>query len=178
MSTPISSEQTRAINAEKALDVTLQAAETRAAEFLRLAQVQRRRFSTARTFAVFLGVLTPTLVAFQTQRTEIKWLPVVAILLTAGTGIVSGLQAAFKWGEGYARNLTSAQQLDELLGAIKMESEIFRTTTDYQIKYDQMKRLQERTWQQVQQIVRSQIQAELADVSDSPKAYALTSSVK
>jgi hypothetical protein len=50
-----------------------------------------------------------------------------------------------------------------------MESEIFRTTPDYGLKYDQMKRLHERTRQQVQQVLRTQTQAEIADISEPAK---------
>jgi hypothetical protein len=121
---------------------------------------------------VVLGVSTPAFVAFQTQHTFANYslvFSVLAILLTTGTGIVTGLQAAFKWGEGFGRYTTAAQQLDELIGSIRMESEIYRTTPDNGVKREALKRLHERILQQMQQVIRTQTQAEIADISEPAK---------
>jgi hypothetical protein len=99
-------DQQRAEMAEKALDATLAATEKKANEYQDLAQSQRWRYSIAKALAVVLGVSTPTFVAFQTQHPFPDYnllFSLIAICLTTGAGIVSGLQAAFKWGEGARR---------------------------------------------------------------------------
>jgi uncharacterized membrane protein (DUF485 family) len=115
-------EQERAENAQEALDTTLDATERKAKEYHELARIQRRRYSIAKTLALVLGVSTPAFIAFQSQHSFANYgliFSVLAIVLTTGTGIVTGLQAAFKWGEGFGRYTTAAQQLDELIGSIR-----------------------------------------------------------
>jgi hypothetical protein len=165
-------EQERAKLAENALDDTLKAAEKRAAEYLALAHSQRVKYSVAKSLAVVLGVLTPTFVAFQTQHSSANYsllLGIIAISLTAGTGIVTGLQATFKWGEGFGRSTTAALQLQELVGLIGVESLLYRTTPDYGLKYNEMKRLYEKAWQQMQRVIQTQSQSEIADITQPTK---------
>jgi len=162
----------RAEMAEKALDDTLHSAMEKAREYQDLARRQRKKYSIAKFFAVVLGVSTPTFVAFQTQHSGDSYkllFSILAICLTAGTGIVTGLQAAFKWGEGFGRSMIAALQLDELVGSIKLESLLYRTTTDYGIKYDKMKELYDKTWQQMRKVIQTHSQSEIAEVTEPVK---------
>jgi hypothetical protein len=165
-------EQQRAEMAEKALDETLDAAVKKAKEYQELARSQRRKYSIAKALAVVLGVSTPTFVAFQTQHSFPEYnllFSIIAICVTTGTGIVGGLQAAFKWGEGFGRSTIAALQLDELVGSIKLESLLFRTTPDHGLKYNEMKRLHEKAWRQMRQVIQTQSQSEVADITEPPK---------
>ena len=89
--------------AETALDEAVSLIRNKAEDYRKLARAQRRKYAFAKSLAVILGVLTPTFVAFQTQYTVPANLEyqkllfgLVAIGLTAGAGVVTGLQAAFK----------------------------------------------------------------------------------
>ena len=162
-------DQRRAELAEEALDATLQAAQKKASEYQKLARRQRCRYSIAKALTVVLGVSTPTFVAFQTQHPSGEYsllFSVIAICITTGAGIVGGLQVAFKWGEGFGRSTIASLQLDELVGSIRLESLIFRTTSDYGLKYDQMKRLHEQAWRQMRQVIQTHSQSEVADVTE------------
>jgi hypothetical protein len=168
----ISLEEQRAVLAEQALDSTLETTARKAREYKELAQKQRLKYSIAKTLAVVLSVSTPTFVAFQTQQHSASHtfaFSIVAICLTTGTGIVTGLQAAFKWGEGFARSTVAALQLDELLNSIGLESLIYRTTPDNGLKYSEMKRLCERAGQQTQRVIQTLSQSEFADITQPTK---------
>lgn len=161
-------EQQRAEQAQTALDETLAAAEEKAKMYQELARTQRRRYSIAKALGVVLGVSTPTFVAFQTQHSSVKYallLSIIAICLTTGAGIVTGLQAAFKWGEGFGRSTTAALQLDELVGSIRLESLLYRTTPDYGLKFNEMKRLYEKAWQQMRRTIQTESQSEITDIT-------------
>jgi hypothetical protein len=170
--TNISLGEQRAILAEKALDSALETTAQKAGEYKELAQKQHLKYSIAKTLAVVLSVSTPTFVAFQTQHLSANHalaFSIIAICLTTGTGIVTGLQAAFKWGEGFARSTVAALQLDELLNSIRLESLIYRTTPDSGLKYSEMKRLCEKTGQQTQRIIQTLSQSEFADITQPTK---------
>lgn len=161
-------EQQRAEQAEQALDDTLAAAVERAKIYQDLARAQRRKYSIAKALGVVLGVSTPTFVAFQTQHSSAQYallFSIIAICLTTGAGIVTGLQAAFKWGEGFGRSTTAALQLDELVGSIRLESLLYRKTPDYGIKYTEMKRLYEKAWQQMRRTIQTESQSEITDLT-------------
>jgi hypothetical protein len=111
-------------------------------------------------------------VAFQTQHSFATYnvlFSTIAICLTVGTGIVTGLQASFKWGEGFGRSTIAALQLEELVGSIRLESLLYRTTPDYGLKYNEMKRLYEGAWQQMERVIKTQSQSEIADVTQPAK---------
>ena len=95
-----STPEERAKAVELALDSTLKAIRDKAQQYQRLAESQRRPYNWARGATVVLGVLTPTFVTFQTQYSASAQVAVVlgiiAIAVTASTGIVTGLQAAFR----------------------------------------------------------------------------------
>ena len=63
----------RAKAVEQALNSTLEAIRSKAREYQRLAESQRRRFNWARGATVVLGVLTPTFVTFQTQHSTLHF---------------------------------------------------------------------------------------------------------
>jgi hypothetical protein len=167
-------DQKRADMAEKALDATIKVIRDKAEYYRQLAHGQRRKYAVAKCLAVALGVLTPTFVAFQTQQsfTAEQWTAklifgLAAIALTAGAGIVTGLQAAFKWGEGFGRSTTANLQLDELAGSIDLQSLLYRTTPDHDIKHKELSRLHETAWRQMQQIVRGHTQSEIAEAAET-----------
>ncbi len=173
-------EQQRAEQAERALDETIEAAEKRARVYQELARAQRRKYSTTKALGVVLGVSTPTFVAFQTQHSSVNYallFSIIAICLTTGAGIVTGLQAAFKWGEGFGRSTTAALQLDELVGSVKLESLLYRTTPDYGLKYNEMKRLYEKTWQQMRRIIQTESQSEITDITQTTQRVETSSTM-
>src|SRR5579883_2713712 len=97
----------KADQAEKAFDSALETIQNEAKRYQEFAHVQGFRYSLAKTATVVLSVLTPTLVTFQMQHSAPEEFQVAirigTVALTSLAGIVAGLQAAFRWGEGYAR---------------------------------------------------------------------------
>lgn len=138
----------RAKAVEQALDSTLKAIRAKAQEYQELAESQRRRFNWARGATVVLGVLTPTFVTFQTQHTSNPqlafWLGLLAISITASTGIVTGLQATFRWGEGFGRASTTSLELDELAAGTDLDTLITRTSSDHTLKHTELTKHRDR----------------------------------
>ena len=169
-----STPEQRANAVENALDSTLKAVRDKALEFQQLADRQRRRYNWARAATVILGVLTPTFVTFQTQHSGSPqlafWLGIFAIAITAAAGIVGGLQASFKWGEGFGRATTTSLELEELANAIDLEALVVRTSPDYVLKYTKLTEYRERALRQKHLIIRKYTEGELALIQEADRA--------
>jgi hypothetical protein len=164
-------ERTKAV--EKALDSNLAAIRAKALEFQQLAGRQRRRYTWARSATVVLGVLAPTIVTFQTQHSGSSqltfWLGILAITITAGTGIVTGLHASFKWGEGFGRAATASLELEELADSSDLDTLIIRTSTDDLWKHGQLTQHREELLNKQHLIVRKYIEGELALIREADR---------
>jgi hypothetical protein len=163
----------RAKDVETALDATVNTIRNKAREYQRQAEAQRRRFAWAKGATVTLGVLTPTFVTFQTQHTgtpEVSlWLGIAAIAITASTGIVTGLQATFRWGEGFSRASTASLELDELAATIDLDTMTARATTDHALKHAELTKQRDRALRQLQLITRKHIEGELAMIKEAER---------
>lgn len=165
----------RASAVEGALNSTLASIRAKALELEKLADRQRRRYNWARSATVILGVLTPTFVTFQTQHSGGSpqlafWLGILAIGITAATGIVTGLQAAFKWGEGFGRATTASLELGELVDATDLDTLVVRTSQDSMLKHTELMKYQERALRQKDLIIRKYIEGELAVIREADRA--------
>lgn len=168
-----STPEERAQAVESALDSTLNAIRDKAQQYQQLAESQRRRYNWARAATVVLGVLTPTFVTFQTQyhasaKVAIV-LGIIAIAVTASTGIVTGLQAAFRWGEGFGRASTTSLELDELASATDLATLSLRSSPDHTLKHTELTRHREGALRQMHLIVRKYIEGELALVTEAER---------
>lgn len=154
---------------ENALNSTLQAIRAKAEEYRGMSSRQRSNYNWAKSLAITLGVLTPTFVAFQAQAFLPTWdfyLGLVAVVLTATTGIVSGLQASFKWGEGYARAAMASLQLDGLANQTHLQILLHRTSIDTMAKYQKLYTLNEEAMSKYLTINNTFVNSEITEVTE------------
>ena len=162
----------QAAQVETAFNSTLETIQREAKQYENLAHTQRSRYSWAKMATVVLGVLTPTVVTFQTQQSLPQFqfaLGIGAIALTAFAGIVTGLQAAFRWGEGYARWTGTGLALSELAISLELESRPYKSTTDADLKKTKLDELYEKAIRQRHLIMRKHTEAEIASVTDEKR---------
>jgi Protein of unknown function (DUF4231) len=167
MSSPNPTSKTREERVEKSiatLNRTLESIEKEANKYNSSAERQRRFYKVSRALIAGLGVITPVVITYQTQNPT-DLLRIIAILLTALTGIITTVHAIFRWGEGYVRAKLTSLTLKELFDRTDLRRYEIEDNYDDMSAYSLAIATNREVRVEMQRILRNQIESEIAVVT-------------